>query len=312
MWPEALDRATELFDEALALAPDEPAILAACAMAHARRSFFFGGNETKTAADTAARAVSMAPNHAEARLALATVRLQSGSQVQAVQELEYALAQSPTLAGAHLVLGQILLEVGPVAEAVRHLEMAITFDPELTLGFRDLARAQILLGRPDESKSYLDKIADESSAQIIRVAEASRLAVWRRDVPEAARILTSIEEAKMPTVEPISVAKWIARVALRGERFFRAFSLSEFAQEGGLRRRAFYSQIEAELAAYVDDRDRCLEAIEIAVASGLVDIAWMDGCPLFGPMHGMARFDALRNTVEQRAERIRSAWQHGL
>lgn len=44
---------------------------------------------------------------------------------------------------------------------------------------------------------------------------------------------------------------------------------------------AFLRQIEAECAAFADDRERALGAMESAVALGAIDVAWADHCPLF-------------------------------
>jgi hypothetical protein len=68
------------------------------------------------------------------------------------------------------------------------------------------------------------------------------------------------------------------------------------------RARTFWNQLDAELKAYIGESS--LAQIRTAVDLGLVDIAWLDGCPLLDAARRDPAFAALRDQVAVRARRV--------
>jgi eukaryotic-like serine/threonine-protein kinase len=68
-----------------------------------------------------------------------------------------------------------------------------------------------------------------------------------------------------------------------------------------------YFQLAAEILAYVFEVDGALTAVKGAVDAGLLDLGWMDRCPVLDVARKDPRFASLRSEVEARAARARSA-----
>jgi eukaryotic-like serine/threonine-protein kinase len=88
-----------------------------------------------------------------------------------------------------------------------------------------------------------------------------------------------------------------------------AHEISELRQAimqpgGGWRRQIFYKQIAAEVAAYIGDVHGVVEALDQATNLGLLDLLWLDHCPLFEGMRSDSRFAACRLVVETRARAL--------
>jgi serine/threonine-protein kinase len=78
---------------------------------------------------------------------------------------------------------------------------------------------------------------------------------------------------------------------------------------GRVRRRPiFFRQMRAEACAYAGDRDAALTALEEAAALGLIDLVWLDRCPLFEALHPDARFAQVKTGVAARAELVLEAF----
>jgi serine/threonine-protein kinase len=78
---------------------------------------------------------------------------------------------------------------------------------------------------------------------------------------------------------------------------------------GRVRRRPiFFRQMKAEVMAYTGDEGGALSTIEDAASLGLIDIVWLDRCPLFGAMRGSRRFAEVRAQVAERAALVLEAF----
>jgi serine/threonine-protein kinase len=299
-WPEHQRRAVALFNEALAIAPDDPIFLSATAMAHARLAFFAGDAGLAEARAAAERATRVGPGMGEAHLALGSVLLQIGEGQGAVRALRQAIARGPGLAEAHAALGRVLVETGAVADGLRRLDAALDLDPHVPLAVSALARTHGLLGQWDRSDQLVEGLREAEggySYWIVRV----RFALWRRqgapagvdlggapasavlDLPRAMleTLVTGARPATIPTVEAVSRMPDI-----------------------GARRRLMYYQMYAEMAGYLRDAELVHEVLRHAAAGGLIDLLWLTRCPLFDDLRGDARYVAVETEVRRRAEEI--------
>jgi serine/threonine-protein kinase len=64
----------------------------------------------------------------------------------------------------------------------------------------------------------------------------------------------------------------------------------------------FLRQIAAEMLAFTGRDDSALQKIVEAEALGLIDLTWMDRCPLLAPMRSSPAFVAVRDRVAARAK----------
>ena len=76
---------------------------------------------------------------------------------------------------------------------------------------------------------------------------------------------------------------------------------------GGKRRATFANQLTAELQAYLGETDASFKSLRGAVDAGLVDITWLERCPLFDEMRSDPRFAEIRRDVVDRIARIAGA-----
>ncbi len=299
---------TELFERALALAPDDPRILAGAASAYARASFFDNAHRDEllgTAQDYAQRALQSAPSHPEPRLALARVhteRLEFGA---ATAHLRQVIAQAPSNADAHDLLGRILREVGPLESSIRHLQTALDLNPHMYISRWDLAPALALQGRFEEVDRLLELPVDSEQERNAREAARTRIDMWRAQP----RWLAEGEERPLQPSSP----QVRLMCAFRRE-LMQLGELSEAHQD--FRRRALsmslpgtrfnlmIRQLAAEAMSKVGEVDEALTELEAAARDGLRDIMWLERCPLFDDFRDHPRFRALRDVVQARVDQM--------
>jgi serine/threonine-protein kinase len=304
-WPDHLRRAVDLFEQAAALAPDDPLILSGMAMALSRLSFFAGPAGVAHARRVAERAVAVAPGLSEPHLALGAVVLQVGEGTTAIRELRRAVVCNPGVAEAHAALGRLLVEVGEVEEGRRRLDAALELDPQVPLAAGALMRSHALLGRWDESARFWDRVRQSEGAFSYWTVRA-RMALWQRlPGPEG----LSLDDA--PKGASAAFPRAILEV-LRSQRLPPwTPTLEEVSRNDqmGARRRVLYHQMLAELAGYLRDFEQVLAALRHARDAGLIDLLWLVRCPLFDPLHADARFVAIQADVEVRAGEILAAYR---
>jgi serine/threonine-protein kinase len=306
--PDAL-RAVELYEQALARAPNDPTILAGCARARVRVAFFGGEGASEMAAlarEAADRAVAGAPELGESWLALASARMMGGDTPGAVRAVVTALDKAKGLAPAHDLLGRILIEVGRTDEAIVHMRTAQSIDPSMTSTRFELARAYAILGRWDEADALLDLPDLTPGGRVSRFLYRGRVCLWRGESHP------DLDDPPELGPELGALASGAALVELLKTRELTD-SLREWLEAGARsgeprsRRRALFFQLNAEFYAYVFEIDHALESIQGAVESGLIDLLWLDRCPVLEPVRKDARFGPLRAEVEARAQVVIAA-----
>ena len=70
------------------------------------------------------------------------------------------------------------------------------------------------------------------------------------------------------------------------------------------RRASFNAQLRAEMFAYVGKEAETLESLRSADANGIIDIVWLDRCPLFDPLRTNPDFQTIQGRVALRARRV--------
>jgi serine/threonine protein kinase/Flp pilus assembly protein TadD len=308
-WTSNMQRATSLFEEALKLQPNDPRILSGYALAQMRR---LGNEETSegvahVALRAAERARAVAPNAGEPLVALAAYHLVMGDYRAAAREVNDALRRAPSLPDVHDLCGRILVEVGRPEEGIAFLERALLLEPRIGRARGDIARVSALLGDWSRVEPLYDVVpSDENEESGVWFLRA-RIAMWRGDVEWAARAPDEIP-LTLPLRVPVEgLCRIIVTRAIPDS--FGALVDSLGKVTGRVRRRPiFFRQLKAEGLAYVGNEEGSLAAIEEAAALGLIDIVWLDRCPLFDPFRSGRRFVALRVQVAERASRVLEAF----
>ncbi len=305
-WRDDVARAVDLYEKALARAPNDPTILAASARARVRLAFFGGETAKKVlelAHEAADRAVAGAPENGEAWAALAAARFMGGDPPGAVRALRAALSRAPGLAHAQELMGRILLEVGEMEEAAARLRTALSIDPSILTPRWELVRMYALLHDFGRADALLDVPTEGMTSRLAKFLMRMRLSVWRgQDHPDL-----DDPPAIGPEFGALSISQEIramVRTHELPEPYRETLDRSAAASEAGSRRRVLFFQINAEIYAYVFEVDRSLACVRESIDAGLLDLVWMDRCPVLDPVRKDARFAALRAEVDARARRV--------
>lgn len=307
---DELGRAIDLFEQARARAPEDPRVCSGLAMALARRWFWdFDGARAwsvraRDAVDTALR---VAPWSGEAHMANGTLLLHGGEPAAAARELRRAIACSPSLAEAHESLGRILNEAGFVPEATRRIEAARILDPFSTVPVWELVRNAALAKRWDAFDRHLKEALRPFGKRTGRWTNHLRYAAWKGDRAQLAAVVQDFEQVRRKQSFNFGAVDAYIDVVVRGkplEAAKRALLDRAFVEGASFRRTTFYLQMLAELAGFAGDADACLQALAKADAHALLDLVWLDHCPLLDLARDTAAFKAVRANVRNRADAV--------
>jgi TolB-like protein len=158
---ESMTRAHSFFERALALDPGNVDALAGMSQVEANFAISLSTSDKAArfvaAEEAAAKALSLAPDHAPAHVSLGMILGFTNRAAQGIAEYERALALDRNIAGAHALIGQNKLFIGRAEETEAHVLEALRLSPRdpwayiwrLTAGF-----AACLLGRNEEAASW--------------------------------------------------------------------------------------------------------------------------------------------------------------
>jgi serine/threonine-protein kinase len=301
-------RPMTLYQAALERDPDSPIVLAAYATLLARR---LGLNTTDVVAAVqeaevlARRAIARGPDLPEPWIALSVAFYNQGRTVAAMNAAKIALDRGPGHAEAADFTGRMLLELdGALDDAIALLEQARWANPRLPSTHVDLVRGYALRGDWDRADELQRNPGTESApAQIISWA---RMALWRgRQVPDVRADTPGLARFKWASE---SIAEVIRDGVLTDDNAGRWRQRTQMISASS-RMRRYFAQLGAEIALRVGHEAFAWEMVDDALASGLVDAAWMDRMPLLAPFRGTARFAAARAIVLARGAPQLAVWR---
>ena len=295
-----------VLDQCVALAPDFAPALAARAIARLRRWFFDVEGDWEASARTAvADALERGPDVAEAHLAAGILATQEGQYRQAARSIERALAIAPTYADAHEYLGMLQCEAGQADEGTRRLRLATSLDPSLIYAGIFIARTLALHGKWDRAEAELAGVEGRMTSMVLPLTRAlrCRLAAWRRDVPALRRMIHDglTEESVNRRVVMVYARTFAGEIDVDEAR--RALQKVVSATHNA-RMLSLTEQIATELFAGMGELDEARLHLHRAATNVLVDLEWLDRCPLLDPLRAFPDWDATRKRVRTRAEAV--------
>jgi serine/threonine-protein kinase len=299
------DNALALLDRAIQLAPHFKPALAAHAIMAERMWFFPGASQVldwrEIVRASVARALAEAPDLAETHVAAARYAAHTMDLSGAARSLSRALTIAPTSAAAHEYLGFLQCEAGRADEGIRHLELAAELDPTLTLGLLGAARHYELVGDHARADEYLQRVRASTGAEVGLIAMEARFATWRGDMDTIRRCREAIRMA--PGV--FAFFMLITDVFL-GERDAAEIEAAPPASARGFSPRfaTIGEQLTAEVLASAGRLEGAMAALRRAVDHVLVDLAWLERCPLLEPLRTQPDYSELHARVRARAEEI--------
>ena len=305
-WRNDIGNAVELFEQALALAPDDPTILAGHARAQVRRFTFNlspgdADQAEQLARTSAEKALAMAPHLGEARAALAQLKWVLGDHLGCARELREAVRIAPSSSDLNELYGRMLLEAGEPDKAIACLSAAVALEPSIDMASGDLLRGRALVGDWSAYEAAMDEDPPEGALGTPRWFLLARLTSWRKDpaltAALRAKVLARSFELKNEILAILDMCDARAPAAAVQAGLDAWANLPSRSKRGPM----FFRQLASELAAFVGDRERALRALEDADAVGLIDLTWVDRCPLLESLHNEPRFQVVRGRVAARA-----------
>jgi serine/threonine-protein kinase len=314
-WYEWSYEAAKLLREAAARAPDDARIAGTLGVALAR-IYGMGVVDLELAREARAtvdRALRIDPAQPEARVARGLLHMFQGEAAASVTELRHALDDAPNHVDALDALGRILVEIGREDEGRALIERALSVEPDLVLPRTALARSWATVGdwtRVDEALGPPPSHPGDLASWLLTLA---RHTLWI-GTPQASErlegLFASVDLGAMPEFARDGIAG-IIRVARTRALDARArASLEGALAVSGLfspRRTAFNAQLRVEIFLACGLVSAAVEMLAVADANALLDLVWLDRCPLLGPVRSSAEFERVRSNTLHRVARVLAA-----
>ncbi len=303
------DGAVGQLEQALAIAPSFRPAIAALAVATERMWFSpatRGDVSWKQRAITAVeRAMADAPDLPETHLAAARLSMQQADYGTAARAVARAISIAPTFASAHEVLGLLQCEGGRPQEGLRHLRIAASLDPTLVNAVMYQARYYEMHGEPAKADALFEEFERTGVFDMGGLAMRMRISGWRGDRPMMERLRARIARSESGGGPFESLVR-----AYLGE-LTPEESLAQFHEfvraNLGPRFSTLMRQLATETMALVGSIDEAEAMLVEATDDALVDLDWLDFCPVIAPLRARPSFKKMRERVSQRAEQIWTA-----
>lgn len=309
-WSDFHFEASELLERAHGRAPEDARIAGAYALAIARTYGAppFGAEAAEKARLIAEKTLTMDARQPEARVAIATLHLQNQEVDAAVRHFRQALTSAPNSIDALDWIGRIMAEVGREQEGIGYLRRAYSIDPDNVAPRYQIARVYAILGDVTRMLEELGPPPSHPGDLALWYLVQARNALWRRDAAGAERLCQMAHAS--PTLPPsarfgldqlLGVAMGTNAHAIERSNFDRVLPVDASRTP---RRAAFNAQLRAETAGALGDMEVALESLRLADGNSLVDIVWLDHCPLWTSLRGTPEYQMLRDRVAVRAQRV--------
>ncbi len=252
------------------------------------------------------RALRLAPEVVETRLGQAILAIRDGRWREAVVALRSALDTAPTFAPALQLLGNLQCEAGRADEGMERLKLAHALEPGMAISLIEVARCSALRGDEATYQKCLALLLNHPllgmPVNIVRM----RVFAWKGDMEGVRACREALNE------DPSHMALYVAMycsVAL-GELPVEAALASMdgmLARQVNTRFASMVCQLAAELTCLRGMPTEALRYLQQAADSALIDLEWMDRCPVLAPLRSQPGFTEARRKVRSRVEAIWSS-----
>jgi len=299
--------ATEMLRTARVSWPNDPWITSALGAALTRQWALSGGGDRALIAEAeelSLRALSIDGTIGETYDTIGVLRLQFGETRAAVRAFQEAIARSPLLAEAHEYLGRLLCECGYTEEGLRRLDLAARLEPQSVAAHFERARTYALLGDRERAEACLGRSLALGATGSAQIFQRARLALWWSDKDMLLSLSEDLERS--PHVNPLIQQTMLplVRDAVNGRPFgseLDAFRMFSAMASGSPRQRTFFLQLSAEMLSHAGRLAEALEALNATTELPLIDILWLDRCPVLAPLRDDPAFARVRAIVAARA-----------
>jgi len=247
-----------------------------------------------------ARALAHAAHVPETHHAAAMVGLQDGLYRDVARHERAALALAPAFPDALLLLGQLKIEAGDAKAGLENVEAALDIDPSLHAGYYERARYHGLYGDPVLFED-LSKHLYSLNERVLWGQLEVRVGAWRHEPDRIRRGLEALVRSPHPIAGPLSL---YARVVLRDIAPPPGFGIGNTEFSVSPRVRSIALQMQAEALAAIGEIEAAATCVASAATTVLVDLDWMDRCPLLEPVRQNEKFAEWRRAVALRCEDI--------
>jgi serine/threonine-protein kinase len=318
-WGEHAQAAADLLEQAVEIAPTSTPVI--CALAIARVQAWIR-RDARGTFEPARAAVdrALATGHGEAFLAESLLQLNLADSEAAATNLGIALARAPMSAQVHETCGRILVELGAQDAARHHFETARELDPgRASLIDLDLARLDALEGNWERGFARIEAVTGDPDPAIsmLGVLFVARLAAWRGDAAQVDAAVTRLSVRITGLAGPSRTssanqelarvfATWRATGTVDATAWDRLCSLDPAEPR---RNPLVVLQRVAETAMLIGDPAAALRALRAAADGGLIDIVYLDRCPLFRELADHPAWRACHQIVADRARRALAAFR---
>jgi serine/threonine-protein kinase len=296
-----------LIDDAIARAPNEPALHALMARA-CLHLFNFDPNPVsantagKRARLAATRALELAPSMAAAHYALAELERAHGNLLGAVDAYKKALAEDSRVADTHWALGSLRARAGDPQGGLRMLARAELLDPTMPFVKWEQVYVRELAGEPEAADEAFAGTPPGDMRNFSYWITRSEIMTWRKDVEGSKRAL------EIPQPEgPRPPASHVLETVMNGRLEDKHRDMLEAQARvgaGSVSRTVFFRKIMAGLYMAANDPERAMHSLGEADAAGLYDILWLTRCAVLAPLRSRADYKEIETRVQGRADEM--------
>ncbi len=299
--------AVDLFERCLQLCPDFKPAIAASALASLRAGFFeerSSGYWKERAKIAVEHACNEAPGLVETQIAIGVSALQVGSYARSVRALTRAIEIAPTCAVAHQYLGLIKAEAGYAAEGMEELKLAYELDKTLRMCLYEQARLTALLGDTETYELLLARL--KRAAGITASGQAMlemRVANWKGDRARAQGVLDKLLGLVSPEFRMATLFGQAVTADADDDSAITRL-LQQARAVANSRLCAFVTQLTSEVLAVRGQPKRALEVIQNGTRGMLIDIVWLELCPVFSELRRLDGYAEIESTIRSRARAV--------
>ncbi len=201
------------------------------------------------------------------------------------------------------MLGSLQLEAGRSQLGLERLDLALALDAHLPRALFEQARWRVLYGDPDAAESTIARLARMPATEHLVGHLRARAGVWRRETELVRRGLREFERENLATAPLMLTYARAALGAAEAEAAVATFN-DAMGAHASPKQRAQLRQLCVEVLCARGEWERALEHLREGAAATLVDLEWVDWCPLLDELRTRDDFARCRAQVAARSAEI--------